>query len=320
MSERPSIELVRMYCDGELTPEQAVQLQRRLAEHPELREEFERHVGFERQLRERLCALLKQECPKAPADVCDRIRAAISKAELAQSSPAQSSKAGRVEPSPARASRQSILASLFTGPRRVNAFAVAACIALISGIVLYSIFAPTIDDLRAPGPKDLVSTAALFASQEHDRFTANGETARQLVHVNSVPAAEAELSTAIGVPVDVFDLTDLNYKFAGSCLCDMGLPEPSGHLFYESMTLGEHVPKVSIYITPKRGACSSMCQGNDASKWLEAQGLSSQCRHRVLYSTDHKLVYFVVCCNEADLDSVTKVIRATASAVPSPGR
>ena len=62
---------------------------------------------------------------------------------------------------------------------------------------------------------------------------------------------------------------------------------------------------VSIFISPNRGQCGAACRG--PKKWSAAEG-GSKCKHKVLYSSDRRVVYFLVCCNERDLDAVAQKI------------
>src|SRR5262245_26273486 len=224
MSDRPSTKLIRLCCDEDLSPEQAAELQRCLEAHPECRCEVERQLDADRRLRECIAKVLKASCPCAPGDLRRSIQECISTA----------SPVGRIDPNPATAvNRPSRWRLLMSGQNRANLLAVAATLALIAGVVLYSIFARTIDQRPPMNDVDLVARAAVFADQEHGICSADAHQ-----HTNpslSAADAEADLSEHLGAPVTVFDLRDIKYEFVCAGRCAMPVPENSGHLTYRKV-------------------------------------------------------------------------------------
>jgi hypothetical protein len=63
-------------------------------------------------------------------------------------------------------------------------------------------------------------------------------------------------------------------------------------------------------MAPTTGCCKKMCSKLRAREWQNASE-STRCTHRVLYSTDRKLIYFLVCCDENDLEPVARLIAAS---------
>lgn len=297
MNDHPNSNLIRLYCDGELTPEQAAELQRCLDAHPEMRELLAQQMEVTRRLRDCIKTAMQAKCPQA---LCNCVRQAIADTKAAPASAIEKA-TSQNSPRP----RRSVLARVFSEQHRANVFAVAATLALVAGAVLFGIFGRPIDEVAPGGSADLVAEAALFASKEHDRCVSNKPVGVPELIDHSANEAQADLSHWLSVPLKVFDLTDLGYQFVSAGHCSMPWNEPSGHLLYKSLKPVQRAPMVSVFISPNRGQCGEACRGR--KNWSPAEG-GSQCKHKVLYSSDRRVVYFLVCCNESDLDAVAQKI------------
>ena len=244
---------------------------------------------------------MTSDCECAPKSLCECIRKAC-----AQASADVSAKPAHRSAAPPRSA--SGLGWLFRGPARANVFAVAATLMLVAGAILFGIFGRSIDDVPRLTTADLVSRAAVAASGQHDECTSGKMTTPEQTRT----LAQTQLTSYLKVdpPIQVFDFDDLGYKFIGSNACDMRLPERCGQLVYKSTKPGEHTPMVSVFIVPNRGECGKMCNGGDLSRWSAAEA-AVKCNHRVMYSNDRRLIYFLVCCNENDLDALSQRIAQT---------
>jgi anti-sigma factor RsiW len=76
MSMRPPVNLIREQCDGELSPEQADQLQSHLRQNPEQARHAADMLEFERSLRQRVGKLMGQPTG-APWELKNQIRMAM---------------------------------------------------------------------------------------------------------------------------------------------------------------------------------------------------------------------------------------------------
>lgn len=210
--------------------------------------------------------------------------------------------------------RRPWLMRAFASPQRASYAAVAAVLALIAGAVLFGIYGRTIDDVPVQRSVDVVGNVAQYIDKEHGECTTSLEHIQQQSTFHTLSDAEVGLTEALGAPVQAFDLSALGYDFVGAGQCQVPLDEqPSGHLMYRKTVNGRPGPMVSVFIAPVRGCCKGICSGMQPGDWAAAK---ASCKRRVLYSTDGKLVYFLVCCDDRDLPSVGRAITlAQASGV-----
>jgi anti-sigma factor RsiW len=292
MGSHPSANLIRLYCDGELSPEQTSDFEQRLEANPGLKAVVVEQLEIERRMRGCVGSAIKSHCPCAPKDLDQRIKVLFSQVtDLGEPEPEV---VGRIGANGREYSRARL-------PNRANVFAVAATLALIAGAVLFGIFGRTIDETAAP-PVDLVARAAISASEHHDSIASDEKAQKECATVAEV--ASERLTQWMGVPVEVFDLKEVGYEFVGAEHCEITLPDRTAHLVYKSTTADARKPMVSIFIVPYSGKCGGLCQNMEVATWVCAA--KGKCRHNVLYSTDKKLVYFLVCCNESDLGMLTR--------------
>jgi hypothetical protein len=311
MTDRPSdnlMHLMQMYCDGECSAQERAQVEQYLADHSDARQECDKRIEFQRQLSTRLSATLGKTA--APAELIEKIKMSLEAGEHVEAhDPAV---AGRIRP------RRNLLGMIFEDPRRGNVLAIAATLAIVAGAVLYGIFGRSIDQISPPSPGDLFASAALFADQEHTRCTSDPEELNKEMRSKKIDEAERNLSDWLQSPVYIADLFEKNgYIFEGGGYCSMEMThQHAGHIMYRKDAPAGHAPMVSIFVFPNRGQCGgSLCKDMSCGSWYEIHnGPGSGCKRRVLCSTDGKLVYLLVCCNDRDIDGVADTITALLKA------
>jgi hypothetical protein len=313
MSDRIDPKLLREYADGELTDERSEALSRRLQEDDAAALAGRAAVLNQRRLREHVSRAMTHAA--APQHLRDAVVTM-----LATGAPESTNDAARDESPVARIDRTGVthmrpasswrMRTLLAAPQRANLLAIAAVLALISGVVLYGIFAPTIDEtrVREPSASDLLVNAAEYADGVHGECTVNAERLQNKAEWRSEAQAESNLTEFLHTPVQVINLSSLGYDFVGAGRS--GLPferVPSGHLIYrKSLPNGKTAGMVSVFVAPTTGCCKKMCAKLKPREWTSSE--SSRCTHRVLCSTDRKLIYFLVCCDERDLEPVAGLI------------
>lgn len=202
--------------------------------------------------------------------------------------------------------RRSWLLRVFSSPQRASFAAVAAVLALVAGAVLFGIYGRSIDDVPVQQGVDVVGNVAQYIDKEHGECTTSLEHVQKQSTFQTLKEAEVGLTEALGAPVQAFDLSDLGYEFVGAGQCNVPLGEqPSGHLMYRKSVNGNPGPMVSVFVAPVRGCCKGICSGLQPGDWAAAK---ASCKRRVLYSTNGKLVYFLVCCDDRDLPAVGRAI------------
>jgi anti-sigma factor RsiW len=285
-----------MYCDGECTPEQRVQVDQATAGDPQMQARLRQQLDGNARLKKSLCALSGKSEFRAPSGLRQRLNAAFDQAGES------------VEPLKMTARRWRF-AGWLQEPRRANAFAVAATLLLVAGAVLYGIFGRSIDEVGPLDPNAVFAEAAKFAESEHNRCAGSDQVLREKARINELSTAEADLGRWVGAPVRIADLSDLHYEFVGAGHCSMPVSPRSGHILYRHTSrISKQAPMVSVFVFPNRGLCGgNLCQGMDCHCWYPC--VSDECKHRVLRSTDGKLVYVLVCCNDGDIDAVAETIK-----------
>lgn len=292
--------MLRMFADGEASATEQARMQAMLDGGDVAAAGLRRQVDGERQLRAAVGRVMNADL--APASLRSQIERSM--AQVSGESPV----VGRIEPSAASRidRRRTPTWWLFASPQRANLVAVAAVLAMIAGAVLFGIFGRSIDDVPIQRV-DVVGNAATYVDGEHTQCTTSPEHITREAAWPTEQEAVLGLTALLGVPTQVFDLSSLDYKFLGAGPCQVPLEsEPSGHLIYRKMIDGRPGPMVSVFVAPVRGCCKGICSGLAPKQWVAAA--ASSCKRRVLYSTDGRLVYFLVCCDEGDLPAVAQVI------------
>ena len=285
MNDGSMINLIRLYCDGELDQEQVKQVEQHLQEHPEDRKLLE----SERLLRERIGAVMKDACSSAPADLSQQIRERLDDAEPAGYS----------------------FAHWFRDPRRANVFAVAASLFLVAGAVLFGILGPRLDDqvTRQAGPGQAIEAAASVA-REHVAAAVDGDRiARMVPHFRR---AETKLAFEqyLKASLTVFDLQDAGYRFVEAMKCAVPHCERGCHFLYRR--IGEVPALISLHIVPDDGQFD-LSEGeplNGELTWASARfPRNRDCPQDVIMFSDGKLAYLVVACIRDDAEKVVRVMQ-----------
>jgi hypothetical protein len=193
--------------------------------------------------------------------------------------------------------------------------AIAATLALIGGAVLFGIFGRTIDDIAPGSGTDLIAEAAVFVDSQHTASARTVAATPSGESPNRIAAAEAELSEWLGVPVSIFDLQPAGYSLVSASHSGMPVPAKSAHLLYRKIVEpGQPAPLLSVFIVRDSGRCGEkLCAGLDPGKWCCLSETGVKCKRRILRGTDGQLVYFLVGCNERDLNPVTDQIHLAAA-------
>lgn len=300
---------LRLLADGELSAADQARVNAVLAGGDA---DPRRRLQNEKGLREAVAR--NMSAVNVPADLHARIARTLM--ETPVESGADESVIGRIDRHGATAKRhsRSWLMRAFTSQQRASYAAVAAVLALIAGAVLFGIYGRTIDDVPVQRGVDVVGNVAQYIDKEHGECTTSLEHIQKQSTFHTLSDAEVGLTEALGAPVQAFDLSALGYDFVGAGQCEVPLDEqPSGHLMYRKTVNGRPGPMVSVFIAPVRGCCKGICSGMQPGDWAAAK---ASCKRRVLYSTDGKLVYFLVCCDDRDLPAVGRAITlAQASGV-----
>jgi anti-sigma factor RsiW len=234
MSEPLTARTIRLYCDGELPDEQARQFEQRLGQDPSLRS----LVESERRLKEHVGRVMAADGSLVPADLAGRVR----EPGVGETPPT----AAHIEVEPATASR-----AWWSGPHRANLFAVAACLVLVAGAVLFGILGPSIDSLRMRSVTDVAADAAAAVAGEHVVTTTDLETIAAGMPYHTADAANRGLAQFLGAPGRIFDLRDLGYEFVAGTTCDIPHCDRGSHLIYYKSE-GTH-GLVTLHIVPDRG-------------------------------------------------------------------
>lgn len=296
----PAGDLIRQFVDGELAPSDAAALESRA----EADEDLARRIRFERGLRTRVAHVMDGH---APADLADRVRAALRDAPDTPDTSDTPQTVGTIEPE-----RRSWLA----GPARANVFAVAASLALIAGAVLFGIFGPRIDEFNsAPAVVDVLGKTAVYASQEHGRCAGNSNARDSKGRWKDAAVAADLIAEHLDVEhVPVFDLSDVGYRFLGAGNCKLPYAEQrSAHVIFTRPPEGDRAgAMVSIFIAVDEGQYDWDAMDGLDLLWDDADA-SEQCTHRVMHLRNSELVYFLVCCDPTDQTAVQATVREIIS-------
>jgi anti-sigma factor RsiW len=228
--------MIRLYCDGELPDDQARQVEQRLGQDPSLRS----LVESERRLKEHAGQVMAADGSPVPAGLAGRVR------DHGVGETTASAARIEVEPAPATASR-----AWWSGPHRANVFAVAACLVLVAGAVLFGILGPSIDSLRMRSVTDVAADAAAAVAGEHVVTTTDLRTVAARMPYHTADAADRGLARFLGAPGRIFDLRDLGYEFVAGSTCDIPHCDRGSHLIY-CKSEGKR-GLVTLHIVPDRG-------------------------------------------------------------------
>lgn len=305
MSEELTAEMIRLYCDGELSPEQVDQLQEHLHQHPEDRA----RVEFERKLQQHVHAVMQVQCRCAPPELASGIHQRLTEAAADEPQTSAGQVASRQsKPPPATTASTWSLASWFHAPRQANIYAVAASLALVAGAVLFGIFGRPIDAWRRPQLVDLVADAVPFVATEHGRCAGNGDARANKATFRDPHLAAAELSSWLGATVSAVPLTDrLNergWEFFGGGYCGVPASKRSGHLIFTRDDQGSGPAILSVFVVPDDGGYSVLNKGAvvplQPDNWHKFPAGERFSREVWIYS-DGYLIYLMVSCSSHEL-------------------
>lgn len=287
MPEPNSPSLIRQYVDGELPAETQAEFESRLAGDASL----QRAVQFERALAERLSGLLA-DAPAAPEDLETRIRESLD------------------TQAPAAPGRFRFLDWL-DSPHRANIAAVAACLVLVVGAMLWGMLGRSIDQITPTGNMTVASEAAAYVSNEHGRCANDSSARTGKARITDQQGVQADFINWLGAPVAIPDLTEFGYQFKGGGHCKVPGHPRSGHLlFVRPPTGGRPGAMCSIFILPDVGQFDAgPAVRTFPGTWREVGG-GPECYHTVLLSDDGRMSYFLVCCDEIDLDRLAEAVAA----------
>lgn len=298
MSEKFRASLIRAYCDGELSQEEAGAFETRLRDDAEL----QAAVAFERALRQRVEHLQRTDAGM-PDGLAERIRASWA-AELNPAEPVRSARRSTEPEAATRSSWLDGLLALLAGPRQVSALAVTGVLLVVSAVVLYGIFGTPIDDLSPNGNGDLATEIVLFVAGEHERCTTNQEALKDKVNVQSQPEAVLDISEHLNVArATIFDLSAVGFTFVGEGRCMLPGTSRSAHLVYRRDVPGQPTAYASVFVAPNSGRFGRAESDKGECTWSEVQ-CEKQCNKAVFRTVDDELVYFLVCCDPSDREAV----------------
>ncbi|MHC4767322.1 MAG: anti-sigma factor family protein [Planctomycetota bacterium] len=295
MSEPLTARTIRLYCDGELPDEQARQVEQRLGQDPSLRP----LVETERRLKEHVGRVMR--AGDVPVGLGERLR----EAEAGETGAGLA----EVEPKAETASR-----AWWRGPIRANVFAVAACLVLVAGAVLFGILGPSIDSLRMRSVTDGAVDAAVAVAGEHVMTTANLSTIAASMPYHTADAADQGLAQFLGASRRIFDLRDLGYEFVAGSTCDIPHCERGSHLIYYKSEGVRGL--VTLHIVPNRGQIA--VGDNPFSKPLpvstDVVPKGSGCQKDVLVWSYDGHAYLLVVCVDEDVHRVAQRMQETLQA------
>ena len=311
MREELTAEMIRLYCDGELSQEQVDQLQEHLHQHPEDRA----RVEFERKLRQHVHAVMQVQCRCAPPELASGIHRRLTEAAADEPQTSAVQVADRQSRPPPAASTWSLV-SWFHAPRRANIYAVAASLALVAGAVLFGIFGRPIDAWRRPQLVDLVADAVPFVATEHGRCADNGDARTNKATFRDPYLAAAELSSWLGATVSAVPLTDrLNergWEFFGGGYCGVPASKRSGHLIFTRDNKGSGPAILSVFVVRDDGGYSVWDRGAvvplQPDNWHKLPAGKRFSREVWIYS-DGDLIYLMVSCSSDELGQAAGALK-----------
>lgn len=295
MSEPLITNLIRQYCDGELNNEQIAQVEQHLQDHPE----DQVIVDSERKLRKRIEAVVKADCPQAPAGLADQI-----KAELAKHDVSSDIEVETYAYSPT---------SWSLGPSKANVFAVAASLALVVGAVLFGIFGNPID--RPSAGVSQATEAAESVGLEHIKAaTDNNWLDLKTRDFKSGEEAQKACSIQLSTEIPKFDLSKLGYEFKGGTMCSVPHCDRACHLFYKQINgaglVSIHIVKDTEKLDLDDGEPFKNITPLKTTKFfLEDDAMGN--KPCVFAFSNGKITYLVMACESNDSEQIIGSIQAS---------
>lgn len=270
----------------------------------------------------------------APSDLMDRVRAAMAADASVEAGerivdgatprlevvhrPADASAA---EPMTAAGagSRMSILRWL-EGPRRANAMAVAAVLALVVGAIGFGILVDPIDH-RPPAGESVFERAAIRAASEHGRCRCTKALAAKvdsggctLFPAGSLDDIAEWVTEQLGVSeVSLPDMSRDGYELAGASHCRLPGQLSTVHISWRKADRsGDGVPMISWFV-----AVDDDPQATRPVRDMEVRNIAdydgAPCSRVVTSVKENGLVYFLVCCDDDDRPVAREQLLVTAA-------
>ena len=290
MTNPPSTKEIRLYVDGELTPEESSRLEN-LIENDEA---LCQRVDFERKLKRHISDVITRQADTAPEELANQIRAKLDQVDRTI--------VGSIAPQP--------LARWLKGPSRANIFAVAATLMIVAGAVLFGIFGQPIDDIGPVPDTDVIMDSAKFVASEHNRCVNDEASRNQKILFTDPAIAYQFISDHLDlISVPMIDLSAFGYKFVGAGPCGVPSAERSAHvMFRKQQSTDAMSPMISLFMVPDTGQFqNSGTFEAPIGEWAVCPGESVTDR-RVLISTDGQIAYFLCCCDEEDMERIARAI------------
>lgn len=303
--------MIRQYADGELTPNQRLEIERALEQTPELR----RALAFEKELKTRVTTVMRNTSP-APLALRQQIVSALR--EEPETANADAILAN-ISPDPTKDASMVSSRQRFTRP---NFFAVAASLALVAGAILFGIYGPPIDQWHGGNTAGIapITEISEFVTRAHDQaqFSQSwGET----VGGGTCQESCNKISKQLGCQKKILsiDLSELGYQYRTDRMIDVPHYKKSAQLVFYRNEPGRSKAMCSVFIGYNRMIESEKVV--EPGNWTKMP-LNDSCTHAVYLSSDGSIDYLLVCCDPADMDRVAEAIGqqlvASCSGVPAP--
>lgn len=237
------LDAIDRYVDGSMSPGETAAFEARLADDPALAAAVERTLAEQKRLR---VALKRVMTTLAPSGLRERVVAALHDESSHGASDGAASGDGPLYTFGATQ-------RWFDGPRRANAFAVAASLALVAGAIAFGVFGPRISDRPARGSADTpVSEVAERMTAAYERCAAHGSCGAQAQPWKSAEEAQASLAALLGRPMIIPDLQSLGFNFcSGGPFCVPGACDRGGQLLYCRLDeRGDQCAWMSVLVAP----------------------------------------------------------------------
>lgn len=312
-------DLVRRHADGELDPAEQAALEGRRASDSDAAADLDRAVAFEDGLRASVGRVMSQDA--VPAGLRERIAAAMAAESIGGEAASESSSPdpviGRVDGARVEASAAPVVETMpagtgsynflrwMNGPRRANAAAVAAVVALMIGAIGLSVLLPSIDRWGGPQTVSVAQQAAQFAAEEHGRCRDLEAREAKIADRISVAAAEQLLRDRLSDDELVLpDLGEDGYRFIGAGPCKVPGSAVSVHAVWECV---EGKGMVSCFVAVDNDFEfdeGEVQQFDAAAPLIGVDG--EMCMRSVVVRRVDGLVVLIVCCRRDDLGPVAE--------------
>jgi len=280
--------LLRAMSDGELSPEEAQAVTRLAEEDPSIAARIE----FDRRLRAAV-ARVSGNAP-IPADLKARVKSAMARADVL------------------RPTARERVSHWFRGPSRASWLAVAASIAVVAGAILFGIYGRPIDHqpgtgvVEAPGvPPEFLAAVA----REHFSCTVELKQKRNPCKYRDRAGAETCFCERFAPSrVHLVDLSvTAGYEFRGADRVELVGGGTAIRQFYERMpSRSPSKAMASIFIMRGPEEIAAELPDIALGEWRRFEDPLSRCE--LMASTDGLFVYLLCCCDERDLDLVSRVV------------